>query len=112
LSKVAPSPVAEPVVRIRLDNGRIAVMTSDQVVFRTGAVPVPVGALNAGDVLEASFHYPPGYRLRGSDAEPGPPRAPGVVVVAVEPAGSEIVYSGRVKETGCLFLSAGILCAL
>jgi hypothetical protein len=114
LSKITPSPEPVPIQRLTLDNGRAAAVAMDQIVYRAGGVPVAARDVRPGDVLEASFHYPPGYRLR--DAPPGSPAAasdrPGLVVAAAEAAGTDIVYSGRVNETGCLFLTCGILCRM
>jgi len=113
LSKLTPSPEPVPVVRIALDNGQEATVGADQVVYRTGFVAVRASELRPGDVLEASFHYPAGYRMRNaSGAEVDGPEHVGLRVIAAEPAGADVVYSGRVNETGCLFLTCGILCQL
>lgn len=112
LSKVTASAQPVPVVRIVLDNGHSAILAADQVIYTADQTAVRAADVKAADVLEASFHYPAGYRLRGADAESSEGGVAGFRVVAVEPAGEGIVYTGRVNETGCLFLTAGILCRL
>jgi hypothetical protein len=113
LFKVEASASRTPVVTIALDNGHGVTVAQDQIVYKIGMEPVRAGDLAAGDMLEPAFHYPPGYRLRDAgpeaDGEAGPP---GHRVVQVDGAGEAVVYSGRVKETGCGFLTAGILCRL
>lgn len=112
LSKVTPS--SQPVSRIRiiLDNDHRVILATGQIVYKADQTPVRAGDLRPGEVLEASFHYPPGYRLGGADVQRAGTDASGFRVVTVEPAGEGIVYTGRVNETGCVFLAAGILCRL
>jgi hypothetical protein len=112
LSKVGASAAPVAVVRLSIDNGHAVTLARDQRVHGVGRGPVAAGALEPGDLLEASFDYPAGYRLR--DAVPGGPGGgePGLRVVAVENAGEALVYTGRVNETGCAFLTSGILCEL
>jgi hypothetical protein len=113
LSKVTASPEPVAVVRITLDTGRTATIAAEQIVYRGGSIAVKASELRPGDVLEASFHYPPGYRLRdAAGAEVDGAGHSGVLVTAIEPGGKDVVYTGRVNETGCLFLTCGILCRL
>lgn len=113
LSKVTASPEPVPVLRIVLENGRGATIGADQIVYRSGAVAVKASEVRPGDLLEASFHYPPGYRLSDAPASAGAPsEQAGLIVTAIEAAGSDVIYTGRVNETGCLFLTCGILCQL
>jgi hypothetical protein len=113
LSKVTASPEPVAVVRITLDNGRAATIAAEQLVYRGGAVAVKASEVRPGDMLEASFHYPPGYRLRDAEGAGGDGADhAGLLVTAVEPGGTDVVYTGRVNETGCLFLTCGILCQL
>ena len=108
--KVTPSADPVAVVRIVLDNGHETTLARQQVVYKVGHESAQAENLQAGDVLEASFYYPPGYRPQGPDLQDVRVTDSGFRVVAVEGAGNEIVYTGRVNETGCLFLTAGILC--
>ncbi len=112
LSKVTASPGPVAVLRIVLDNGLGATLGADQIVFRSGPVAVKASEVRPGDMLEASFHYPPGYRLRDAPAVAGAAEHAGLLVTAIEAAGEDVVYVGRVNETGCLFLTCGILCQL
>jgi hypothetical protein len=112
ISKVSASAAPVPVVRITIDNNQAVTLARDQRVHSVGRGPVAAGALKPGDLLEPSFDYPAGYRLR--DAASGGPGGgePGLRVVAVENAGEAVVYTGRVNETGLAFLTCGILCEL
>ena len=112
ISKVAASATPVPVVRIALDNGQAAILARAQGVFRIDLGVVLAAELAPGDVLEPSFHYPEGYRLRGAAAEEPGGGKRGWRVVSVVSAGEATVYSGRVNQTGCAFLSCGILCRL
>lgn len=94
-------------VRIVLDNGHSVVAGRDHVFYRAGLAAVGAGALAAGDRLETAFQYPEGYRAPTAAEAPS---AWGVHVVGVEPAGSGRVMFGSVRDTGRLFLTAGVLC--
>jgi hypothetical protein len=104
-------------VRIRLENGHAVTVAARQVLYGIGLVPVRAGEVRRDTGLEPSFHYPAGYRLRGTPAAVSPAGGavpggePCIRVIAVEPAGKGVVYRGAVNETRCLFLTAGILCA-
>jgi hypothetical protein len=105
LSKITPTSGPVPVLRVSIVGAR------EQVVYRNDGEQVRVADVRAGDRLLPSFHYPRGYRPRVADAADNDHDGePGVRVLAVESAGEEVVYRGRVKETGCMFLHAGILC--
>ena len=96
-----------PLVRIVFDTGHAAVTARGQVFFRVGMDPVPAERLAPGDRLETAFTYPDGYV---------PPDASRLVsdaisVRTVEPAGEGQVWTGTVRETHMLFLTAGVLCA-
>jgi hypothetical protein len=109
LSKIQQSPAPVPLVRLRLEHGESIDLAEDQVIYRAGLATVVARDVRAGDLLEPHFHYPAGYRPRGTPAEVSAER--GFRVAAVEPAGEGVVFRGSVKETHCLFLSTGILCA-
>ena len=101
--------VAGPValVRVVLDTGQSAVVASGQTFYRVGMDPVRADALRPGDLLETAFHYPEGHVPRNAQR----PVATAIAVRAVEPAGEGQVWSGTVRETHALFLTAGVLCA-
>src|SRR5262245_41075396 len=96
-----------PLVRITFDTGQAAVTARGQVFYRVGMDPVPAESLAAGDRLETAFAYPDGYVP--SDASR--PVHDAISVRAVEPAGEGQVWTGTVRETHMLFLTAGVLCA-
>ncbi len=112
VSKISASAAAVPVVRVTIDNGHAVTLAREQRVYKLGLEPVAAGALKAGDLLEPSFHYPAGYRLRDEASDAAGGGEPGLRVVAVEGAGEAVVYTGRVNETGCAFLTCGVLCQL
>ena len=96
-----------PLVRVLLDSGHAVVTAPGQIFYRVGMEPVPAERLAAGDRLETAFHYPDEY---------APPDAERPVIAAIgvrgiEPAGEGAVWSGTVRETHALFLTAGVLCA-
>ena len=105
LKVTASGPVA--LVRIVLDSGHLAVAARGHVFYRLGMEPVPAEQLVPGDLLETAFTYPDGYAP--PDAERAVGRA--VAVRAIEPAGEGQVWTGTVRDTHTLFLTAGVLCA-
>jgi hypothetical protein len=102
---VAAGPV--PLVRVVLDDGHVAVTAAGQIFYRLGMEPVPAGRLVSGDRLETAFKYPEGY----VPPDPARPVATSIAIRAVEPAGEGQVWSGTVRDTHTLFLTAGVLCA-
>lgn len=106
LKVVASGPVE--LVRIVLESGHVVVAARGHVFYRCGMDPVPAGLLQAGDRLESAFNYPPDYVPPDATL---PVTGPGIAVRAVEPAGDGPVFTGTVRETHALFLTAGVLCA-
>jgi hypothetical protein len=97
-----------PLVRVVLDNGHSVVTARDHRFYRRGMQAVPASALAAGDALETAFAYPDGYSPpTGANA----PSAWGIHVLRVEPAGAGSVMFGTVRDTGRMFLTAGVLCS-
>ena len=67
-------------------------------------------ALQVGDALVPAFTFPDGYRFR-DDVRQCSARLDGSLrVTAIEPAGTADIYTFGVKQTGCFFVSAGVLC--
>jgi hypothetical protein len=97
-----------PLVRLVLDSGHAVVAATGHPFYRQGGGPVAAAALGPGDLLETAFQYPDGYV---------PPDATGmrphraIAVARVEPAGTGRVFTGTVRDTHALFLTAGVLCA-
>lgn len=100
----------QPVLKITLENGMSFRVAAEQVLFKNGMVETRAGALSAGDALVPAFHFPEGYRFRvdGSSAERASTAS--LRVTAVEPGGTADVYTFGVNQTGCFFVSAGVLC--
>jgi hypothetical protein len=101
---VSSGPV--PLLRIVLESGQVALTAAGHIFYRKGMQPVPAAQLVPGDVLETAFHYPEGYAP--PDAER--PVHTDVPVRSVEPAGEGQVWTGTVRDTHALFLTAGVLC--
>ena len=59
-------------------------------------------------VLETAFSYPADYAP--PDRDPRAPFFDAISVRAVEPAGEGPVFTGTVRDTHTLFLTAGVLC--
>jgi len=95
-------------VRLHLDTGHAVVVAAGHPFYRTGMQSVPAGRLVAGDRLESAFHYQEGYVPPDVAHSAG---SPAIVVRAVEPAGSGEVFTGTIRDTHVLFLTAGVLCA-
>jgi hypothetical protein len=95
-----------PLVRVVFDSGHAALVAAGQVFYRVGMDPVPAGRLVSGDRLETAFKYVDGY----TPPDPVRPVATAIAVRAVERAGDGQVWSGTVRDTHTLFLTAGVLC--
>jgi len=105
LKVLASGPV--PLVRVVLDSGHTALTAPGHLFYRCGMEPVAAADLAAGDLLETAFNYPPGYAPPDAAA---PQIGAAIAVRAVEPAGEGHVFTGTVRDTHALFLTAGILC--
>jgi len=114
LSRIEPTESPVAVIRLALENDQTIDLAAEQQVYTAEAGTVRVADLRAGDRLLPSFHYPSGYRLAedGAGAGADPAEAPGIAVVSLTACADSVVYRGRVKETGCMFLHAGILCRM
>src|SRR5262249_33102534 len=95
-----------PLVRITLDSGHTVLAAAEHPFYRRGMQSVPARELVAGDLLESAFHYREGY------APPDLPaaHAAAIAVQAVGAAGEGEVWSGTVRDTHVLFVTAGVLC--
>jgi hypothetical protein len=108
-SKIAVTAAGVPVVRVTFDNGHAVVVDEAHVFYAAGRVERPVTTLIPGELLDTSAHYPVGYVFRRADGSTEV-SAGAVAVASVEPAGTADVFGGIVNETGCYFLTAGVLC--
>lgn len=99
----------QPVLRVTLENGQSFRVAPEQVLFKKGLVPCRADALEVGDALEPAFTYPVGYRFvddSGNERD----SAASIRITTLETGGSADVYSLSVNQTGCFFLTAGVLC--
>lgn len=109
MTKVACTATGVPVVRVELDNGEALTVDRGHVFYGPGMVEQPVATLAAGTLLDTSFHFPAGYVFTKHDGTTEV-SAGGLRVRAVSDAGTADVFGGVVKETGCFFATAGVLC--
>jgi hypothetical protein len=107
LIKVIASPGPVPLVRVIFDSGHATLVARGHLFYRVGADAVPAEILRPGELLETAFNYPPGYRPPDATA---PQIGRAIAVRAVEPAGDGPVFTGTVRDTHALFLTAGVLC--
>jgi hypothetical protein len=109
LTKIAVTATAVPVVRVTFDNGQSAVVDHAHVFYGRDGSERPVTALAPGDLLDSSAHFPTEYVFRRMDGSTQV-SAGAIAVASVESVGVADVYGGVVNETGCYFLTAGVLC--
>jgi len=96
-------------LQIVLENGAAVRVAPEQLFYRADGSLVPAAALRPGTGLLPAFHYPEGYVYR-TDAGDEVRSTRSLAVVRVQPSGESELYAVAVRETGCLFLSAGVLC--
>lgn len=108
-TKIAVTAAGVPVLRVSFDNGQSVVVDTGHVFYARGGVERPVAHLRPGEPLDSFAHFPEGYVYRGMDGSTAT-SAGGVCVVDIEPAGTADVFGGVVNETGCYFVTAGVLC--
>jgi hypothetical protein len=95
-----------PLVRVVLETGHAAVVASGHPFFRVGMERVAAAELRPGDRLETAFHYTDSY----VPPDVTRPVHTTIAVRTVEPAGEGPVWTGTVRDTHALFLTAGVLC--
>jgi hypothetical protein len=108
-TKIVMTAPSVPVLRVAFDNGHAIVVDAGHVFFAPGGVERPVTALQPGELLDTSAHYPAGYVYRRMDGSTAV-SAGAVAVSHVEPGSIADVFGGVVNETGCYFVTAGVLC--
>jgi len=98
------------VLKITLETGAAFRVAPQQVLFKKGLVECRADALQVDDELEPTFMYPADYQFT-DDTSRGVRRSTGSLRVKhIEPAGTADVYTLGVNQTGCFFLTAGVLC--
>lgn len=100
----------QPVLRVTLETGAAFRVAPQQVLYKKGMVECRADALRVGDELEPAFHYPEGYEYRDDVAGGVRPSTRGVRVTGVAADGTADLFSFGVNQTGCFFLTAGVLC--
>ncbi len=98
-----------PVLRIVLENGMGVDAAPEQLFYQPDGTLVSAAALQPGAELLPAFHYPRGYVYR-TDAGEQVCSTGSLAVIRVEQNGESGLYSAAVRETGCVFLTAGVLC--
>jgi hypothetical protein len=99
-----------PVLKITLETGQSFRVAPEQVLFKKDLIECRADALQVGDALEPAFSYPQGYRFHEEETGSDQESAASLRIARIEPGGSADVYTLGVNQTGCFFLSAGVLC--
>lgn len=100
----------QPVLRIMLENGESFRVGVEQVLYKKGMRECRADAVRPGDALEPMFHYREGYHFQDDRSGTVRESTGSLQVTAIEPAGSADIYGFGVRQTGCFFVSAGVLC--
>lgn len=100
----------QQVLKVTLETGASFRVAPNQVLYKKGVVECRADRLHIGDALEPAFHYPDGYAYRDDGDGQARTSDRAVRVVAVVPDGTADLFSFGVNETGCFFLTAGVLC--
>ena len=100
----------QPVLKITLENGQAFRVGPDQVLFKHGMVECRADALQVGDQLEPAFHFPAGYEFHDDLTGGSRPSSASLRIEHIEAGGTADIYSLNVNQTGCFFLTAGVLC--
>ncbi|MFI5365668.1 MAG: hypothetical protein ACHQ4J_08600 [Candidatus Binatia bacterium] len=100
----------QPVVKVSLENGQSFRVAPDQVLYKQGIVACRADALQIGDALVPAFHYPQAHRFVDDATGEQRESTAGLRVTSIESGGTADIYSLGVNQTGCFFLTAGVLC--
>jgi len=100
----------QPVLKITLENGAAFRVAPQQVVFKKGMVEARADALQVGDPLEPTFHYPEQYEFKDDTTGVDQTSTEALLVARIEDGGTADLYTLGVNRTGCFFLTAGALC--
>ena len=100
----------QPVLKVTLGTGASFRVAPCQVLYKKGMAECRADALCAGDALEPAFHYPEGYTYRDDGGGGSQTSDRAIRVIEVTPGGSADLFSFQVNQTGCFFLTAGVLC--
>ena len=100
----------QPVLKITLETGESFRVAAEQVFYKKGMVECRADALRIGDHLEATFHYPEQYQFIDDTTGETRSSPAALRVTEVGSGGTADLYTLGVKQTGCFFLTAGVLC--
>jgi len=100
----------QPVLKITLENGQSFRVGPQQILYAKNMVERRADAVRVGDALEPAFHFPAGYEFRNDRSAAMEASLAALRVAAIEPGGTADVYALAVNQTGCFFLTAGVLC--
>ncbi len=100
----------QPVLKVTLETGQGFRVAPSQVLFKKGLIECRADALRVGDLLEAAFTYPDGYQFTDDRDRQQRVSGASLGVSRIEPAGAADIYSLAVNQTGCFFVTAGVLC--
>ncbi len=109
MTKIACAATGVPVLRVTFDNDRSVIVDRAHVFYAHGFIERPAETLELGEMLDTSYHFPAGYEYRRMDGSAAISTG-AWRVAALERAGTADVFTGIVNETGCYFLTAGVLC--
>jgi len=100
----------QPVLKITLENGQSFRVAAEQVLYKMGSVECRADALEIGDALVPAFHYPQDHRFTDEASGEKRESTASLRVTGIEPGGTADTYALVVNQTGCFFLTAGVLC--
>ena len=100
----------QPVVKVTLENQQSFRVGPEQILFKKGMLECRADALQAGDELESAFHFPAGYQFKHDGTGETRASTAALRIDRIEAAGTADVFTLGVNQTGCFFLTAGVLC--
>ena len=109
MTKIACVGTGVPLLTVTFDNGLGITVDHAHVFYAPGDVERPVTALEVGELLDTSYHFPRGYQFARMDGTTEI-SVGGVRVQGISDAGTGDVFTGVVNETACYFATAAALC--
>jgi hypothetical protein len=106
--KIAVVASAVPVVRVGFDNGQSVVVARDHVFYAPNGAERPAADLAIDETLDTSYHFPAGYVFSCKDGTTEV-SVGALRVRGIEDVGIADVFTGVVNQTGCYFVTAGVL---
>jgi hypothetical protein len=100
----------QPVLKVTLETGQGFRVAREQVLFKKGMIECRADALQVGDALEPAFTYPEGYQFKDDRRGDQRASAASLRVSSIESSAAADIYSLAVNQTGCFFVTAGVLC--